>query len=113
MMSGETWEAMHDRIEPKPDYAIKPVVTKFSQGGVCHFDVSEEILEWERDLCLKRNDFYGWFGFGGSVFQWHPELKIGFAYTKTLLTWYDTYYTLGGELQEEVVKCVRNMNSRQ
>ena len=22
----------------------------------------------------------GWHGFGGSVFQWHPELKIGFAF---------------------------------
>jgi hypothetical protein len=24
-------------------------------------------------------------GYGGSAFQWHPELGIGFAYTCTLL----------------------------
>ena len=27
-----------------------------------------------------RDGWMGWMGFGGSVMQWHPELKIGFAY---------------------------------
>jgi hypothetical protein len=29
---------------------------------------------------LGREGFYGWFGVGGSVMQWNPELKIGFGY---------------------------------
>ena len=54
-----------------------------------------------------REGFYGWMGFGGSVFQWHPELEIGFAYTPTLLAWYDINNTRGGELQKVMVECVR------
>ena len=62
--------------------------------------------EGSGDGCCGRNGFYGWMGFGGSVFQWHPELKIGlvpkqnylkiilmfdfrFAYVPTLLNWVD------------------------
>ena len=36
-----------------------------------------------------RNGFIGWAGLGGSVFQWHPELKIGFAFVPTCLHWFD------------------------
>ena len=32
-----------------------------------------------------RAGYFGWMGYGGSAFQWHPELQIGFAYTCTLL----------------------------
>ena len=68
-------------------------------------------------------------GFGGSVFQWHPELKIGlvpkqnylkiilmfdfrFAYVPTLLNWVDLVNNKARLLQEEVVKCVtRDINN--
>ena len=29
-----------------------------------------------------------WIGYGGSVFQWHPKLNIGFAFTPTLLEYH-------------------------
>ena len=95
------------------------------QGGVCQF---------EDEVSQGRGGYFGWMGFGGyihkfhcinfsgsysfcitdfnfllsvirSVFQWHPELKIGFGcvssklqnienviivrYVPTLLTWID------------------------
>merc|ERR1712037_416166 len=53
---------------------------KFTQGGVCQF---------EDEVSQGRGGYFGWMGFGGSVFQWHPELKIGFGYVPTLLTWID------------------------
>ena len=28
----------------------------------------------------NREGYFGWFGYGGSIMQWHPELKIGFAF---------------------------------
>lgn len=34
-----------------------------------------------KQWCVSNNNgFYGWVGAGGSCLQWHPELKIGFAY---------------------------------
>ena len=60
-----------------------------------------------------REGFVGWFGFGGSVFQWHPELGIAFAYVPTQLCWYDFAATRGGELQEVVTKCVRALGNAQ
>ena len=38
------------------------------QGGVATFEEPEQ---------GGRSGYVGWMGFGGSVFQWHPELKIG------------------------------------
>ena len=38
----------------------------------------------------------------------HKHFRIGFAYTPTLLHWFDLNNGRGRQLQEEVVKCVRN-----
>lgn len=46
-------------------------------------------------------------GFGGSVFQWHPELGISFAYTPTRMAWYDLQNRRGARLQDAVVRCLR------
>ena len=43
--------------------------------------------------------------FGGSVMQWHPDLKIGFGYVPTLLHWYDVQGKRGAELQKLAVEC--------
>ena len=61
----------------------------------------------ERRARGARKGFYGWQGFGGSVFQWKPdkEIPIGFAYAPTLLAWYDPLAQKGAGLQEEVVRC--------
>ena len=80
-------------------------------------------LDWSRfQLCVilgginkfseeggvGRDGYFGWFGYGGSVFQWNPELKIGFAYTPTLLHWFDMTNGRGRLLQQEVVNCVKS-----
>ena len=54
-----------------------------------------------------RNGYFGWLGFGGSVMQWHPELKIGFGYIPTSLHWYDFDNMRAARLQKEVVECVQ------
>ena len=35
-------------------------------------------------------DYYGWGGYGGSVFLWDPAREVGFAYIPTYLAWWDT-----------------------
>ena len=47
----------------------------------------------------------------GSVFQWHPDLKIGFAYVPSGLEWSDLTNTREGLLQEEVVRWVNRISS--
>ncbi len=54
-----------------------------------------------------RSGFYGWMGLGGSVFQWNPSLRIGFAYTPTLMLWHDDACVKGAQLQEAVANCAR------
>ena len=46
-----------------------------------------------------RNGYYGWMGYGGSLFQWHPKLQIGFAYVPTLLEFHCMLNRKGGRLQ--------------
>ena len=43
------------------------------QGGVAQFSDKNRLA------------YYRWYGLGGSAFHRHPQLKIGFAYTCTLL----------------------------
>lgn len=54
-----------------------------------------------------RKGYYGWMGLGGSVFQWNPSLRIGFAYAPTLALWHDDVCTKGAMLQNEVTKCAK------
>ena len=54
----------------------------------------------------NREGFYGWHGFGGSIFQWHPELKIGFAFVPTVLNTVELFNERGAKLQKLVVDCV-------
>ena len=60
----------------------------------------------------KREGFYGWYGFGGSVFQWHPELEIGFAFVPTLLFWSDIANNKAGQFQDIILKIVREKERR-
>ena len=39
------------------------------------------------------------FSYGGSLFQWHPALKIGFGYVPTLLEAHDMYNSKGMRIQ--------------
>ena len=43
-----------------------------SQGGVARFQEAE-------GAGVGRDGYWGWHGYGGSVFQWDPELRIGWV----------------------------------
>ena len=102
ILSSEAWEAMH--AEPTDGIILASNKNiKFTQGGVAQFE------EEDTSVTNGRQGFYGWMGFGGSVFQWHPELKIGFGYTPTLLTWIDLVNNKARLIQGEVVKCARGV----
>ena len=48
------------------------VRTNFTQGGVCGFrldNLEGSISKGEKDVIACREGFYGWMGFGGSIFQ--------------------------------------------
>ena len=97
VLSKQGWEAMHQNPVEAPIFGMP---TYFTQGGVNKFDEAS-----------GRDGYYGWFGYGGSVFQWHPDLRIGFAYTPTYLHAFDLTNNRGRMLQQQVVKCVKNIKN--
>jgi len=82
--------------------------TTFTQAGLAKFGRAtggpEDLLN--QGLHDGREGFYGWLGLGGSIFQWHPEHKIGFAYVPTSLNWLDIVNERGKRYQAEMLKCV-------
>ena len=59
------------------DTFLKQTQTSFNHEFKVH-----SVTRWK---ILSQSERHTVFRFGGSVFQWHPELKIGFAHTCTLL----------------------------
>ena len=84
--------------------------TNFTQGGVNVYTLDENSTGDEKIVAQDRLGFVGWAGLGGSVFQWHPELKIGFAFVPTCLHWFDVANLRGGRLQKLVVDCIDAKN---
>lgn len=82
--------------------------TNFTQGGINVSTLDKDSTEDEKKTAENRLGFIGWAGLGGSVFQWHPELKIGFAFVPTCLHWFDVANLRGARLQQIVVDCVNN-----
>jgi len=68
--------------------------------------VFQDDSDAQAKLKSLREGFVGWAGLGGSVFQWHPGLDIGFAFVPNLMHWYDFHNARGGRLQAQVLKCV-------
>jgi len=96
-LSQHAWDAMH--ADPTKGELIPGLLDwkeAFTQGGVAQFGGN-------------RTGYYGWFGYGGSAFHWHPELKIGFAYTCTLLYPLTLANTKSSVIAAEVAKCAENL----
>ena len=88
--------------------------TNFTQGGINSFTSHHPDHPAYGNGAKSeglRDGYYGWMGFGGSVMQWNPELKIGFAYIPTCLHWYDLENLRGAKLQKKVVECTRTINA--
>ena len=77
--------------------------TSFTQAGLNVF--KDPAISEEKDGFSGRDGFVGWMGLGGSVFQWHPERKISFAYVPTLVDWTDFNNGKALKLQRAVVQC--------
>ena len=80
--------------------------SNFTKGGVnLHFIPKNDAKDSEIALNKGREGYYGWMGYGGSVVQWHPELKIGFAFIPTLMSGVEMVNQRGAVLQKIVKDC--------
>ena len=108
ILSESTWKAFHEGEEMKPIYPLRET-TNFTQGGINIFDsVKDKTGRFKHNELRK--GFNGWMAFGGSVMQWHPEHKIGFAYIPTFLCTEDPGNKKGALLQKAVVECIENIH---
>ena len=109
ILSENAWQALHANSATAVMGGVIP--TRFTQGGVDRFAPTEpgsKLLE--RAFNEGREGFYGWMGFGGSIFQWHPEQDIGFAFVPTSLHYLDFLNERGKCYQAEVLHCVATLN---
>ena len=108
IMSEKTWDAMHKDYKHSNMFPHLGTAN-FSAGGLNHFDTVPNPYDVFKANELRKG-FIGWMGVGGSVMQWNPELKIGFAYVPTLGAWEDPSNAKGALLQKAVVECVTQIN---
>lgn len=60
-----------------------------------------------------RKGYYGWMGYGGSIFQWQPEMNIGFSYVPLDIMTLDECDRKGACLQEAMRLCVQKLEQQQ
>jgi CubicO group peptidase (beta-lactamase class C family) len=95
LISKDTWEDVHSDIRDEAEAGLG-VLTSYGKGGINKFKPSEQYEEQKESPHYIqgmadgfavgnriKDGSYGWFGYGGSVLGYHPELNIGFAYTPT------------------------------
>ena len=108
-LSVAAWDALH-ASPTKADMGF--ISTRFTQGGVAAFNqVTRPSSRLESELNNGRGGFFGWMGLGGSLFQWHPEFRIGVGYVPTSLNVMDIVNERGKSYQEETLKCIMRMKS--
>jgi len=90
LLGEKGWKALHAH-PTHGGLGVGQGVFHFTQGGVAEFRAEDGHAE--------RQGFYGWLGYGGSVFQWHPRLRIGFAYVPTVLEFHCMYNRKAGRMQ--------------
>lgn len=101
------WKALHDKKECKK--LGGNVSTHFTQGGLNLFTMNgSDNSAPDRALNQGREGFYGWMGLGGSIFQWHPEKQIGFAFVPTSLHVIDLFNERGKVYQKAILQCIEN-----
>ncbi|MFT4614714.1 MAG: hypothetical protein ACI9NT_001865, partial [Bacteroidia bacterium] len=108
-LAKEGWTALHaDPLRAKMGGLFS---TDFTQGGVNFFTPpAADSTAMEKAFYSGREGFYGWMGLGGSIFQWHPEHKVGFGYVPTSLNVLDLVNERGKAYQVEVMRCIANRN---
>lgn len=107
-LSKEAWDTMH--ADPVKADMGGLLTTRFTQGGVDRYiPCPPGSPRLERDFNEGREGFIGWMGLGGSIFQWHPELDIGFAFVPTSLHVLDLLNERGKRYQAEVLRCAQKI----
>lgn len=108
LLSEAAWESLHGAPVPRKMMAME---TTFTQGGLATFPPpSPNDGVFERGLNRGREGFFGWMGLGGSIFQWHPQHRIGFAYVPTSLNVLDIVNERGKTYQAELLRCVEQLS---
>lgn len=105
ILSNKAWTELHAKCKEGKLFGAFP--TRFSQGGINFYE--NPILVPEGVGMTGRGGFVGWMGFGGSIFQWHPDQRVGFAYVPTMLDWTDLNNSKGLKLQRSVLECIKNI----
>ncbi len=101
-LSREAWQAAHAAPEFRK---MGSLPTTFTQGGLATFNSpGPDASPMERAFNRGREGFFGWMGLGGSLFQWHPERRIGFAFVPTALHTLDFMNERGKRYQAEVLR---------
>jgi CubicO group peptidase (beta-lactamase class C family) len=109
-VSERGWKAMHDNPVAADMGGFIP--TTFTQGGVAMFtECKPGSSKLEREFNTGREGFFGWMGLGGSIFQWHSKLDIGFAFVPTSLHVLDFLNERGKVYQAEVLNCVERISA--
>ncbi len=103
ILSRDAHDALHDKPVTRNMMALN---TTFTQAGLARFDTAAADGPLDAGLNRGREGFYGWMGLGGSIFQWHPERRIGFAYVPTSLNVLDIVNERGKVYQAAVVECL-------
>ena len=106
-MSREAWEDMHS--DPILSAELGPVFSNYTKGGIQKWEpisptrVPDTVFKMPKVTGLIghhanrcREGYYGWMGFGGSVFQWNPEQQISFAYVPSDIFMLDGVSLRGG-----------------
>ena len=111
ILSEQACQSLH---EAPIDRSLGLMDTQFTQGGAARFASAKAgAAEMEKALNHGREGFYGWMGLGGSVFQWHPEYQIGFAFVPTSLHVLDLCNERGKTFQTEVLRIVAEVRKQQ
>jgi CubicO group peptidase (beta-lactamase class C family) len=106
-MSQSAWDAMHgEPVEADMGFGR----TIFTQGGVAHFvESTAASSKIHKAFNAGREGFFGWMGLGGSLFQWHPQHRVGFGFVPTSLHVLDLFNERGKAYQAEVLACIKNL----
>jgi len=109
LMTLDAWNEMHSEATFSPTGIAQDTVHfNFTKGGVNYFANSPDATIPDKEKLNKnREGYYGWFGFGGSIMQWHPELRIGFGFAVTFLNITEIFNMRGAVLQRIVKDCAQ------
>lgn len=66
-----------------------------------------------RDILMTNDGWVGFFGMGGSIFEWNPEEQISFGYVPFDYIIADGISTSGESIKNIVTQCVKKTYKEQ